>query len=84
VFGSYRVDALSEQLAAADIAFGRVNDPALLAGHPHLRRIRVQTATGIASYPAPAVRWSEMVREYGAVPKLGEHTATIRAEFGQN
>jgi formyl-CoA transferase len=82
VFGSCRVDELSERLAAADIAFGRVNDPALLAGHPHLRRIRVQTAAGLASYPAPAVRWSDATRDYGAVPKLGQHTGKIRAEFG--
>src|SRR5262249_41933130 len=36
VFGSHDVEHLSEKLSAFDIAFGRVNDTALLAKHPHL------------------------------------------------
>src|SRR5262245_57584485 len=40
-FGSMSVDDLSAKLAKADIAFARVSDPALLAQHPHLKRITV-------------------------------------------
>ena len=47
-------DALTQKLAAADIAFARVNDVAGLVRHPHLRRITVETPSGRVSYPAPA------------------------------
>ena len=79
VFGTHDVDELAEKLAAADIAFARVSDTALLASHPHLRRISVATPSGAVSYPAPAR--SQPDRQFGPVPALGEHTATVRAEF---
>ena len=81
VFGGHAVEALSAVLQKADIAFGRVNDAGLLASHPHLRRIEVETAAGPARYPAPAARWADGARSYGAVPALGEHSDRIRAEF---
>jgi formyl-CoA transferase len=81
-FGVLDVDALIEKLAAADIAFGRVNGPAELAQHPHLRRITIGSPTGPISYPAPAARWAGEQRSYGPVPSVGEHSAKIRAEFG--
>src|SRR6202011_785547 len=43
VFGATDVAPLSARLAAADIAFARVSDTAILAAHPHLRRITVET-----------------------------------------
>ena len=72
--------ALTQKLAAADIAFARVNDTAALARHPHLRRIRIETPSGAVSYPAPARERSE-ARRYGPVPALGEHTESVRTEF---
>jgi itaconate CoA-transferase len=81
VFGSLDAEPLIAKLAAADIAFGRVNDPAGLARHPHLRRISVPTPGGMISYPAPAARRIGETRHYGAVPALGEHTEKVRAEF---
>ncbi len=79
-FATMDVEALSKKLEAADIAFARVNDVAGLIRHPHLRRISVETPGGPVSYPAPApIR--ETPRQYGRVPKLGEHTEKIRAEF---
>jgi formyl-CoA transferase len=74
-------EALMQKLAAADIAFARVNDVAGLARHPHLRRITVETPSGPVSYPAPAERSAAASRNYGNVPALGEHTARVRAEF---
>ncbi|HLN38917.1 MAG TPA: CoA transferase, partial [Xanthobacteraceae bacterium] len=80
VFGTLDADALEQKLAAADIAFARVNTPAELARHPHLRRITIGTPSGPVSYPAPAEQRSS-ARHYGPVPAVGEHTEKIRAEF---
>jgi itaconate CoA-transferase len=77
VFGATDVAALTDKLAAADIAFARVSDTAHLAVHPHLHRITVGTPSGPVSYPAPPHRRAD----YGAVPALGEHTEKIREEF---
>ncbi len=71
---------LEQRLAAADIAFARVNTPADLSRHPHLRRITVGTPSGPVSYPAPP-RHDAAMRRYGAVPAIGEHTEKVRAEF---
>ena len=81
VFGATDVAPLTQKLAAADIAFARVNDTADLAAHPQLRRIEVATPSGAVSYPAPAARRDGAPRSYGAVPALGEHSSAIRAEF---
>jgi formyl-CoA transferase len=79
-FATMDVATLSGKLAAADIAFGRVNDVAGLIGHPHLRRIEVETPSGPVSYPAPApIR--DQARTYGRIPALGEHTEKVRKEF---
>ncbi len=80
VFASLDADALEKKLAAADIAFARVNSPADLARHPHLRRISIGTPSGPVSYPAPAERGAAS-RRYGPVPALGQHTEQVRAEF---
>jgi itaconate CoA-transferase len=81
VFGALDADALEEKLAAADIAFARVNSPADLGHHPHLRRITVGTPSGPVSYPAPAEQHASAARRYGPVPALGAHTEKVRAEF---
>ncbi|MGC2134941.1 MAG: hypothetical protein WA661_16985, partial [Xanthobacteraceae bacterium] len=70
-----------QKLAGADIAFARVNSPADLGHHPHLRRITVGTPSGPVSYPAPAEHSASASRRYGPVPVLGEHTKKVRAEF---
>ena len=54
VFATMDVERSSGKLAAADIAFARVNDVAGFIAHPHLRRISVETPSGPVSYPAPA------------------------------
>jgi formyl-CoA transferase len=80
-FATMDVAALSKKLAAADIAFARVNDVAGLIAHPHLRRISIETPHGPVSYPAPAPIRDE-ARSYGRIPALGEHTDKVRKEFG--
>jgi itaconate CoA-transferase len=81
VFGATSEAELARKLDAAEIAFARVNDTALLARHPHLRQIVVETPSGPVSCPAPPVRRKGERSRYGKVPKLGEHSAAIRAEF---
>jgi formyl-CoA transferase len=81
VFAAFDADALEQKLAAADIAFARVNTAADLSRHPHLRRITVGTPSGPVSYPAPAEERAAATRRYGPVPALGEHTERVRAEF---
>jgi formyl-CoA transferase len=80
-FGAMDAATLVTKLEAADIAFARVSEPKDLARHPHLRRITVGTPSGPASLPAPAALRPGEARRYGAVPRLGEHTEKIRAEF---
>jgi itaconate CoA-transferase len=84
VFAHHDVAPLMKLLEAADIAFARVNDSALLSTHPHLRRIAVDTPTGPASTPAPAPVRAGQKRSYGPIPALGEHTELVRKEFSRN
>jgi formyl-CoA transferase len=83
VFASFDVEPLMQKLAAADIAFARVNDSALLSTHPHLRRITVDAPTGPVSLPAPPAQRAKEPRSYGAVPALGAHTEAIKREFAE-
>jgi itaconate CoA-transferase len=80
-FGAMDVAALEAKLAAADLAFARVNDTAALARHPHLRRITVGSPSGPVSMPAPAPLRAGEARRYGPVPALGEQTEMVRKEF---
>ncbi len=82
-FGALDADDLIARLTAADIAFARVNGPAELSVHPHLRRITVGTPGGAVSLPAPAVLRAGETRRYGDVPALGQHSDAIRAEFSK-
>jgi itaconate CoA-transferase len=83
VFAKHDVEPLMKLLAAADIAFARLNDAALLAKHPHLRRITVDAPSGPVSLPAPAPKRAGEERQYGAIPSLGQHTELVRREFSR-
>jgi itaconate CoA-transferase len=80
-FAARDIEPLMKTLAAADVAFARVNDLELLAHHPHLRRVAVDTPSGPANIPAPAARWAGPARAYGPIPQLGEHTEMAKREF---
>ena len=82
VFAAHDAEPLMKKLEAADIAFARVNDSALLSKHPHLRRISVDAPSGPVSIPAPTPQRAGETRTYGPVPALGAHTAKVRKEFG--
>ena len=83
VFAAHDAEPLMQKLQAADIAFARVNDSALLSTHPHLRRISVGAPSGPVSMPAPTATRVGETRDYGDIPALGAHTEKIRKEFGR-
>jgi itaconate CoA-transferase len=80
-FARHDVESLMGKLAAAEIAFARVNDSALLRTHPHLRRVTFDTPSGPVAVPAPAAQRAGEPRSYGAIPALGQHTEKVRKEF---
>ena len=71
-FATMTRDELLRRLADADIAFAEVNTMTDLAGHPHLRRVEVETPDGQVTYAAPAAIFMGEPRHYGAVPAIGE------------
>ena len=76
-------NALIVRLKGAKIAYGALNSAKEAARHPQLRRIGIDTQTGPVSAPAPPPRWAgEPPFAPGPVPRVGEHTQDIRAEFG--
>ncbi len=83
VVASFGRDDFCDRLAAASIAFGAVSSLDDLARHPALRRRAVIASGGeAASLPAHPVRWSGVSpSSHPAVPKVGQHTEAIRAEF---
>ncbi len=81
VFAHLTRQAVAQRLRAGSIAFGFVNDLNGLAHHPALRRVEIGTPNGPASVIAPPVIDSAGPRALGPVPALGEHAASIRAEF---
>ncbi len=74
-------DQAAAKLRAANTAFGFVNTVAEFAHHPALRRATVATPNGDVSIAAPPVLSSDGPRSLGPVPAIGEHSASIRAEF---
>ncbi|MEO9189089.1 MAG: CaiB/BaiF CoA-transferase family protein [Acetobacteraceae bacterium] len=82
VFATLTREAAAERLQAANIAFGFVNDVAAFSHHPALRRAAVGTPNGTVSIAAPPVLASDGPRDLGPVPAIGEHSASVRREFG--
>jgi itaconate CoA-transferase len=81
-FATQDVEALSEQLDAAEIAFARVNDVVDVLRHPHFRRVAVSSLNGEITLPAPPARFlGQAAPNFGALPELGEHTEAVRREF---
>jgi crotonobetainyl-CoA:carnitine CoA-transferase CaiB-like acyl-CoA transferase len=77
-------DAVIERLQAGRVAYGAVNSVADLSAHPQLRRHNVATPSGSARLVADPVRRRGATRELGPVPAVGEHSAAIRAQFGDS
>jgi crotonobetainyl-CoA:carnitine CoA-transferase CaiB-like acyl-CoA transferase len=81
-FGSQTFAELAARLDAAQIAWARVSSIADLAVHPQLRRVAFGSEKGEVSMPALAASWPGEPGRLGDVPKVGQHSAEIRREFG--
>lgn len=83
-FANETAHALSERLAAVDLAFGHVNDVGGVLAHPCLREIDVSVPGGSARLPAPpAIVDGQSDQSFGPVPKAGAATEAVRREFLQ-
>jgi crotonobetainyl-CoA:carnitine CoA-transferase CaiB-like acyl-CoA transferase len=72
-----------QELEAAGLAYGRLNQVEDLTKHPHLRRIPVSTPAGDVDVIAPAAIFdAETAPAFGPVPALGAHSSALREEFG--
>ncbi len=80
-FRSMRLDGAVARLERAGIAYGRLNDIAEAARHPHLRFAEVDTPAGRVQVVAPAAIHDGQPARAGRVAALGEHDAAVRAEF---
>ncbi len=81
-FATRTANALADKLAAAQIAFARVNEVEDILRHPHLRRVPVASPWGDIALPAaPARLAGDEEAAYGPLPALGEHTQAVRREF---
>ena len=81
VLGRLSLAKVVELLAAAGIAYGRLNTVQDLAGHPQLRRTKVDTPSGTIEMPATPVPRNSSAADRRGVPALGAHTEAIRREF---
>ena len=72
-----------QRLEVASIAYGLVSSLDDLVAHPALRIRSVISSAGVpVELPAHPVRGSEFTTSsFQSVPKLGEHSASIRKEF---
>jgi len=85
-FARQSADEVIAALEAAGIACARLRAPGELTGHPELRARgrwrRVGTPAGKIDALLPPVQVAGQEPVMGPVPAFGEHTAAIRAEFG--
>ena len=81
IFLSVPDEEVVRRLNRAKTAYGFLNEVADLSVHPQLRRITVDTPSGPVSGVAPPVLYGAEPFVAHAVPGLGAHTDTIRAEF---
>lgn len=68
-------------LAAAGIAYGRLNEIDAVANHPQVRKLLVQTPSGPVDLIAPPAVIEGCPPVSRAVASLGEHTQAIKAEI---
>src|SRR3712207_4986100 len=73
-FAALARDEAAARLRAANTAYGFVNGVAEFAGHPALRRVAVGTPGGVVEMAAPAARFNDGERGYGAGPGDREST----------
>ena len=78
-FGEHTYQEIARKLLDARIAFGALNNMEEFSRHPQLRRWIVESDTGDIAMPAHPDRnraWRSL-----RLPRIGEHSDAIRAEF---
>ncbi|MGX1350451.1 crotonobetainyl-CoA:carnitine CoA-transferase CaiB-like acyl-CoA transferase [Bradyrhizobium elkanii] len=84
-FAQLSSEQAMQELEAAGLAYGRLNQIEDVSRHPHLRRVRVSTPAGDIQVIAPAAILDEEVAPIlGPVPDRGAHSETLRKEFGDS
>lgn len=81
VFGRLEREAVVRKLEAAQIAYGRLSTLDDVVGHPQQQHITIGVGGETVELLAPPLGAGRR-EQFGAVPELGEHDATVRAEFG--
>jgi itaconate CoA-transferase len=87
VFARLHPQQAAELLDRAGVAYAQMRSLEDVACHPQLaargRWSQATTENGAIPLLVPPITWDdEMVGELPAVPSLGEHNQTLRAEFG--
>ena len=82
--GLLSIKELGAVLDRHRIAYGRVSTMADLMEHRSATTASVETPQGTVELLAPPVIWDGERQRLGRVPQLGEHTETLKREFGQN
>lgn len=70
-----------QELEAAGLAYGRLNEVADVSRHPHVRRVEVDTPEGPVKTIAPAAIFNHEHPSLRPVPALGAHTQAVREEL---
>lgn len=84
-FAQTASDEAMEQLEAAGLAYGRLNQIEDLLRHPHLRRVAVSTPGGEVHLIAPGPIFDQdKAPELGPVPARGVHSDALRDEFSSS
>ncbi|ARP67248.1 MULTISPECIES: CaiB/BaiF CoA transferase family protein [Mesorhizobium] len=69
-----------QELEAAGLAYGRLNEVADISKHPHVRRVGIGTPEGTVETIAPAAIFNSEHPSLRPVPALGAHTESVRKE----
>ncbi|TPJ75233.1 CaiB/BaiF CoA-transferase family protein [Mesorhizobium sp. B2-6-2] len=69
-----------QELEAAGLAYGRLNEVADISKHPHVRRVGIGTPEGTVETIAPAATFNSEHPSLRPVPALGAHTESVRKE----
>ena len=81
VFSMQTRAEMMDRLHQSAIAFGALNSLADLSTHPQLRRWPMPINGEIAQITAPAINSAHDAGAHRPIPKIGEHSEQIRAEF---
>lgn len=81
VFSAEPREAIVAKLERARVAYGRVSTLEDVRDHPQNRYIEVGTPSGPVRCLAPGAIFDGKLPFFGAVPALGEHSVSLRAEF---